>query len=220
MALTDIFFIVTFCTEPGIIPARLWGSVLPAKYKGVDVRLKDQWVINRTKLQGYSIGNYPSRAQLCTKWSFVKHARFSDHHAQLTVTHATTVCYTLTITACGLVLALGQEITSKREAMHHHQKLYRFFYMFLSCLFPLISLSIALCVVKIYETYEKLQDLKTSINENIPSVSIGAYALLVKYNRFSLLILVWAVHHGTVHVPFLSPLKKYDDLGVGQACLY
>ena len=39
LALTDLFFIITFCTEPGIIPARLWGSVLPAKYKGVDVSL-------------------------------------------------------------------------------------------------------------------------------------------------------------------------------------
>lgn len=39
LALTDLFFLITFCTEPGIIPARLWGSVLPAKYKGVDVSL-------------------------------------------------------------------------------------------------------------------------------------------------------------------------------------
>ena len=56
---------------------------------------------------------------------------------------------------------------------------YRFFYMFLTFLFALISLSIALCTIKIYETYEKIQDLKISINENIPSVSIGAYAILV-----------------------------------------
>lgn len=31
---------VTYMTEPGIIPARIWGNVLPAKYKGVDV-IKD-----------------------------------------------------------------------------------------------------------------------------------------------------------------------------------
>jgi hypothetical protein len=32
---------VTFATEPGIIPARLWGTdVLPPKYKSADVRIE------------------------------------------------------------------------------------------------------------------------------------------------------------------------------------
>ena len=38
LGLTDILFLVTFMTEPGIIPGRVWGSGLPAKYKSADVR--------------------------------------------------------------------------------------------------------------------------------------------------------------------------------------
>ncbi|CDW78011.1 UNKNOWN [Stylonychia lemnae] len=34
---TDYFMIKAFVTDPGIIPARLWGGILPAKYKSVDV---------------------------------------------------------------------------------------------------------------------------------------------------------------------------------------
>jgi len=56
LALTDLFFLITFCTEPGIIPARLWGSVLPAKYKGVDVSSASNSNSLRIKHQGYSIG--------------------------------------------------------------------------------------------------------------------------------------------------------------------
>jgi hypothetical protein len=29
--------LITYSIEPGIIPARLWGSILPAKYKSIDV---------------------------------------------------------------------------------------------------------------------------------------------------------------------------------------
>jgi hypothetical protein len=38
LGLTDILFLVTFMIEPGIIPGRVWGSGLPAKYKSADVR--------------------------------------------------------------------------------------------------------------------------------------------------------------------------------------
>ena len=37
LILTDIFFIATYITEPGIIPGRMWGASLPAKYKSADV---------------------------------------------------------------------------------------------------------------------------------------------------------------------------------------
>jgi len=37
LLITNGFLFATFCTDPGIIPAKIWGNVLPAKYKGVDV---------------------------------------------------------------------------------------------------------------------------------------------------------------------------------------
>ena len=47
--------IITFATEPGIIPARLWGSDLPAKYKSIGV-MKNGANIIRIKIKEYFIG--------------------------------------------------------------------------------------------------------------------------------------------------------------------
>ena len=115
LLLTDAFFVITFCTEPGIIPARLWGSILPPKYKGADVIIHS-WSHNyRIKLAGYFIGNYPSKGQLSIKWSFAKPAKYSDHHGPHIATLATTVSYDSITTVSGWVLASVQEITSNKS---------------------------------------------------------------------------------------------------------
>lgn len=56
LGLTDILFLVTFMIEPGIIPGRVWGSGLPAKYKSADVRFTPQIITDRIKIRGSFIG--------------------------------------------------------------------------------------------------------------------------------------------------------------------
>ena len=67
LIITDIFFIATYVTEPGIIPGRMWGASLPAKYKSADVILSLIKFVNRIKIRGYSTGQCQDKGRLCIR---------------------------------------------------------------------------------------------------------------------------------------------------------